>query len=132
MRTIAAGTASGGPLHTPHPGSLLLPANIHGTPDGLRVVLPLLGAQEILEVLESLRRPHAGEIRILRDPVRWPQHLAVRIINGVMQADNHPAIKIQRGIYACRVIRSFPGRRAALPGQPAGSVPLFGRWPLPI
>src|SRR5271166_4206412 len=57
-------------------------------------------------------------------------HLTVRIVNGALQADNHLMIKTQCGIYACRVIRSFPGWCAALPGQPAGPIPLYGWWPI--
>src|SRR5262249_49778293 len=54
------------------------------------------------------------------------------MIDGAPQAVNHPMIKAQPGICACRVIRGFPGRRAALPGSPANSIPLFSRWPFPI
>src|SRR5262249_16360245 len=84
-------------------------------------------------LIEFLRTQlQAVEIRILGDPVEWPVHLTVPIIDGAPQADNHLMIKVQRSMYACRVVCSFPGWRAVLPGQPAGSIPLFGGWQLPV
>src|ERR1700745_2678318 len=71
-----------------------------------RIVLPFLDVEEVIEFFWRLQ---AEEIWIMRDPVRWSLHLTFPIINCALQAENRSMITIERGIYACRVISSFPG-----------------------